>query len=82
MTANPEPANAMTTPLVAAIPEPATVIAADLTPAAAWSGRARRIGRRQPVVIDRRYPSSKTCSTCRYLLAELSLSTSHPRRCR
>ncbi len=44
MTANPEPANAMTTPLVAAIPEPATVIAAGLTPAAAWSRRARRIG--------------------------------------
>ena len=30
---------------------------------------------RQLVVIDRFYPSSKTCSACRYLLAELSLST-------
>ena len=31
--------------------------------------------RRQLVVIDRWYPSSKTRSACRYLLAELSLST-------
>ena len=31
--------------------------------------------RRQLVVIDRWYPSSKTCSACGYLLAELSLST-------
>jgi putative transposase len=30
---------------------------------------------RQLVVIDRFYPSSKTCSACRCLLAELSLST-------
>ena len=33
MTANPKPVNAMTTPLVAATLEPATVSAADLTPA-------------------------------------------------
>jgi putative transposase len=30
---------------------------------------------RQLVVIDRWYPSSKTCSTCGHLLAGLSLST-------
>jgi putative transposase len=29
------------------------------------------------VVIDRWYPSSKTCSACGHLLAELSLSTRH-----
>ena len=29
------------------------------------------------VVIDRWYPSSKTCSTCGYLLAELCLATRH-----
>jgi hypothetical protein len=44
MTADPEPVSAMTTPLVTATPEPATVIAAGLTPAAAWSRRVRRIG--------------------------------------
>jgi putative transposase len=32
---------------------------------------------RQPIVIDRWYPSSKTCSACGHLLAELSLSTRH-----
>jgi putative transposase len=32
---------------------------------------------RQLVVIDRWYPSSKTCSACGYLLAQLSLSTRH-----
>ena len=32
---------------------------------------------RQLVVIDRWYPSSKTCSACGYLLAELPLSTRH-----
>ncbi len=32
---------------------------------------------RQLVVIDRWYPSSKTCSACGYLLAELSLGTRH-----
>jgi putative transposase len=32
---------------------------------------------RNLVVIDRWYPSSKTCSACGYLLAELSLSTRH-----
>ncbi|WP_052745453.1 RNA-guided endonuclease TnpB family protein [Allosalinactinospora lopnorensis] len=29
------------------------------------------------VVIDRWYPSSKTCSNCQHLLAELKLSTRH-----
>ncbi|MEV0405042.1 zinc ribbon domain-containing protein [Actinoallomurus sp. NPDC050550] len=28
-------------------------------------------------MIDRWYPSSKTCSACGHLLAELSLSTRH-----
>jgi putative transposase len=32
---------------------------------------------RHLVVIDRWYPSSKTCSTCGHLLAELALSTRH-----
>ncbi len=32
---------------------------------------------RQLVVIDRWYPSSKTCSACRHLLADLSLGTRH-----
>jgi putative transposase len=32
---------------------------------------------RQLVVIDRWYPSSKTCSACGHLLAELSLGTRH-----
>jgi putative transposase len=36
--------------------------------------KSARYGRRL-VVIDRWYPSSKTCSACGYLLAELSLST-------
>jgi putative transposase len=36
--------------------------------------KAARYGRRL-VVINRWYPSSKTCSACGYLLAELSLST-------
>jgi putative transposase len=35
-----------------------------------WYGRTL-------VVIDRFYPSSKTCSTCGHLLAELSLGTRH-----
>jgi putative transposase len=38
--------------------------------------KCQRYGRRL-VVIDRWYPSSKTCSACGYLLAELSLSTRH-----
>jgi putative transposase len=38
--------------------------------------KAERAGRTF-VVIDRWYPSSKTCSTCGHLLAELSLSTRH-----
>ena len=44
MTANPEPVNAMATPLVTVTPEPATATAAGLTPAAAWSRRVRRVG--------------------------------------
>src|SRR5690349_24665177 len=36
--------------------------------------KAARYGRRV-IVIDRWYPSSKTCSACGYLLAELSLGT-------
>jgi putative transposase len=36
--------------------------------------KAERFGRRL-VVVDRWYPSSKTCSACGHLLAELSLST-------
>jgi putative transposase len=36
--------------------------------------KCRRAGR-QLIVIDRWYPSSKTCSSCGHLLAELSLST-------
>ena len=39
--------------------------------------KCQRYGRRL-VVIDRWYPSSKTCSECGYLLAELSLSTRSP----
>lgn len=35
-----------------------------------------RYGRRL-VLVDRWYPSSKTCSTCGHLLAELALSTRH-----
>ena len=38
--------------------------------------KCERYGRRL-VVIDRWYPSSKTCSGCGHLLAELSLSTRH-----
>lgn len=38
--------------------------------------KAARAGR-HVVVIDRWYPSSKTCSACGHLLAELSLSTRH-----
>ncbi|MEW2330096.1 RNA-guided endonuclease TnpB family protein [Micromonospora chersina] len=38
--------------------------------------KAERAGRTL-VVIDRWYPSSKTCSTCGHLLAVLSLSTRH-----
>jgi putative transposase len=38
--------------------------------------KSQRYGRRL-VVIDRWYPSSKTCSACGYLLAELSLGTRH-----
>ena len=45
--------------------------------------KCERAGR-ELVVIDRWYPSSKTCSACGHLLAELSLSTRHWRcpRCR
>jgi len=38
--------------------------------------KCERTGR-ELVVIDRWYPSSKTCSACGYRLAELSLSTRH-----
>jgi putative transposase len=38
--------------------------------------KCQRYGR-DLVVIDRWYPSSKTCSACGHLLAELSLSTRH-----
>ncbi|WP_331717312.1 RNA-guided endonuclease InsQ/TnpB family protein [Yinghuangia sp. ASG 101] len=38
--------------------------------------KCERAGRRL-VVIDRWYPSSKTCSACGHLLSELSLSTRH-----
>ena len=38
--------------------------------------KCERYGR-ELAVIDRWYPSSKTCSACGYLLAELSLSTRH-----
>jgi putative transposase len=38
--------------------------------------KCQRYGRRL-VVIDRWYPSSKTCSACGHLLADLSMSTRH-----
>jgi putative transposase len=38
--------------------------------------KCQRYGRRL-VVIDRWYPSSKTCAACGHLLAELSVSTRH-----
>ena len=38
--------------------------------------KCERAGR-ELIVIDRWYPSSKTCSACGHLLAELSLSTRH-----
>ena len=38
--------------------------------------KAARYGRRV-IVIDRWFPSSKTCSACGYVLAELSLDTRH-----
>jgi hypothetical protein len=38
--------------------------------------KCQRYGR-EMVVLDRWYPSSKTCSACGHLLAELSLSTRH-----
>ncbi|OPG07902.1 RNA-guided endonuclease TnpB family protein [Microbispora sp. GKU 823] len=38
--------------------------------------KTRRYGRHL-IVVDRWYPSSKTCSACGHLLAELSLSTRH-----
>jgi transposase len=39
--------------------------------------KARRLARYRLVVIDRWYPSSKTCSACGHRLADLSLSTRH-----
>jgi hypothetical protein len=44
MTSRPESVNALTTPLVTVTPKPAALNAADLTPAAAWSRRVRRVG--------------------------------------
>ncbi len=44
MTTKSEAVNAMTTPLITVAPTPAALNAADLTPAAAWSRRVRRIG--------------------------------------
>jgi nucleoside-diphosphate-sugar epimerase len=44
MTTKSEAGNAMTTPLITVTPKPAALNAADLTPAAAWSRRVRRIG--------------------------------------
>jgi hypothetical protein len=44
MTAKPEEKNTMTTQPTASTTEPAAVDAAELTPAAAWSRRVRRIG--------------------------------------
>ncbi len=38
--------------------------------------KCERAGR-ELIVVDRWYPSSKTCSACGHLLAELSLSTRH-----
>src|SRR6185312_834102 len=38
--------------------------------------KCERVGR-ELIVVDRWYPSSKTCSACGHLLAELSLSTRH-----
>jgi putative transposase len=38
--------------------------------------KCERAGR-ELIAVDRWYPSSKTCSACGYLLAELSLSTRH-----
>ncbi|MEO6086283.1 MAG: RNA-guided endonuclease TnpB family protein [Umezawaea sp.] len=38
--------------------------------------KCERAGR-EFVVIDRWYPSSKTCSTCGHLLSKLKLSTRH-----
>ena len=48
-----------------------------------WGEFRRQLGRkceragRSLIVINRWYPSSKTCSACGHLLAELSLSTRH-----
>ena len=44
MTSRPEAVNALITPLVTVTPKPAAMNAADLTPAAAWSRRVRRVG--------------------------------------
>jgi putative transposase len=38
--------------------------------------KCERAGR-ELIIVDRWYPSSKTCSACGHLLAELSLSTRH-----
>jgi hypothetical protein len=44
MTIKPEAASAMTIPLITVTPKSAALNAADLTPAAAWSRRVRRVG--------------------------------------
>ena len=44
MTSRPGAVNAMTTPLITVTPKSAALNAADLTPAAAWSRRVRRVG--------------------------------------
>ena len=44
MTSRPEAVNTLITPLVTVTPKPAAMNAADLTPAAAWSRRGRRVG--------------------------------------
>ena len=44
MTTKSEAVNAMTTPLITVTANPAALNAADLTPAAAWSRRVRRVG--------------------------------------
>ena len=44
MTSRPEAVNTLITPLVTVTPKPAALNAADLTPAAGWSRRVRRVG--------------------------------------
>ena len=44
MTSRPVAVNAMTTPLITVTPKSTALNSADLTPAAAWSRRVRRVG--------------------------------------